>query len=219
MPSVRDDINQIKKSINSVNPDVRFSNKFIYDKLLDITKLLIRREVEMRKIYSSQLFIPIKCIELETVDVASCTNITIPKCNVLSRSKYKIPKVFQSPNGSIIKVFSVEESFEFHKTNISDYVLISKREFKGPQKYYWIENDYLYIPGYISEVLVKGIFVDGSSVELLNNKNIKCSNFLNADSFIPDWLRKDAFDNVINNIASVTKRIPEDENTNSNSNQ
>ena len=218
MSTVREDIALIRKSVNSVNTDSRLTNKFIYDKLVSATSLIVRREAEMRKIYrSTELFKSLNCIEMIEDDIKSCTNIIIPGCTTISRSKRKIPRAFLTPGGSMIEVYSVDQSVKFIQTNISMYTDIAKREFKGNQRYFWIENDYIYIPEYISEVMLKGVFQDNSLVDKFNTTT-SCPSMLNADSFIPSWLREDIYSEVIKSIAGVTKRIPEDENTNSNSN-
>lgn len=219
MPTVREDIAQVRKSVNSLHTDTRMPNKFIYDKILTTTKLILRREAEIRKIYkSTELFFPLDCIDMETLPATKCTNIIIPNCTHISRSIKKLPEVFNTPTGSIINIYDLYQTVQFFQTNTSQYINISKREYKAPQRYYWIENDYLYIPGAISKVMAKGIFIDNAQVEMFNNKST-CYKLLDAPSFIPQWLREDVLNTVINNIAGVTKRIPEDENVNSNTNE
>lgn len=219
MPTIREDIAQVRESVKSLYPDVRMHNKYLYNKILDATKLIFRREVEMRKIFrATELFKSLECIEMEYVNIKSCTNILIPGCNYISKSKKKIPESFLSPTGSILYVFNIIQSQQFFQTTPSMYSDIQRREFKGPQRYFWIEDNYLYIPEQINEVLIKGVFINSSELEIFNNTN-KCSKLLDSTSFIPQWLREDVFNVVLNSIAGITKRIPADENTNLNANQ
>lgn len=216
MPTVREDIAQVRKLINTVNLDTRITNQFIYNKLLDVTKLIIRREANDRKIYrSTELFKTIDCITLEQDELKNCSNIWIPNCKNVMKSVEKLPKAYLSAMGSILFVYSVDKSVQFIQTTPSSYINISKREFKGNQKYFWIQDDYLIIPdSYISEVVVDGIFIDNSEL----NKD-KCANFLDSESSIPDGVRADIIRVTASEIAGVTLRIPEDESADLNSNK
>ena len=215
MPSVREDIAQVRKLINSVSLDTRISNQFIYNKIIDTAKLFIKRDADTRRIYRNiELFKTISCVELESVDLVNCTGLYIPNCNNVMRSKNKLPKAFLTSNGSLLNVYSIDRSVQFLQTTPSIFTNILKREFKGNQKYYWILDDYLYIPNsYISEVIVDGVFIDNS--ELIS----KCNRFLDSTSSIPDYLRTDVFRTVANEIGGITLRIPEDESPELNSNK
>lgn len=217
MPTVREDIAQIRRSVNSINPDGRFSNKFLYDKMMDVTKMIVRRDTEQRRIFkSTELFKSIFCIPMEAKPIESCTNIYIPKCSTLYVSKIKLPKAFLTPTGSILSVFNVDRSVKLTPTTPQQYSRIVSREAKGPELYYWIENDYIYTPQRIDEVLVFGMFLSSAEVDRINAPTL-CHRFLDGDSVIPDWLRVDVIRVVVQDIAGVTKRIPQDENVNNNS--
>ncbi len=211
MITVREDIAQVRKLVNSVNYDTRLSNRFIYNKLIDVAKLIVRRDVSIYK--SPELFRTIECVQLELDDLKTCTNIFIPDCKSVMRSVNKIPKAYLSKSGSIVMVYSVDKSVQFQQTTPSSFTNIYKREFKGPQKYFWIQNDYLYIPdSYISEVVVDGIFIDNSWMT-------PCGKILESESSLPDGLRTDIIRVTAGELASVMKRIPEDESAELNTNK
>lgn len=217
MPTVRDDISQVRRSVNSINPDGRFSNKFIYDKLMDVTKMILRRESDQRRIYkSTELFKPIFCIPMEQVSIRSCTNIFIPNCSYLYKSKIAIPKSFLTPTGSLLSAFNIDQSIKLTNTTPQQYSRTASREARGPELYFWIENDYIYTPQRIDEIVVYGMFLNNAEVDRINAPSI-CHRFLDSESVIPDWLRVDVIRLVVQDIAGVTKRIPEDENVNENS--
>jgi hypothetical protein len=99
------------------------------------------------------------------------------------------------------------------------YINIAKREYKGNQLYYWIENDYLYMPHNIDVVLLSGLFIDTSEVTKWNDENVKaCHNFLDSQSSFPDWLRMDIIRVVIQEIGGTRMRITADEKPDENSN-
>jgi len=217
--TVREDIAQVRKGVNSVNLDVRLTNKFIYNKIQDVAKLIIKREAETRKLYkSTELFTTLSCVNLIKDELKNCSNIYIPNCTQVMRSEFKLPKAYLSNTGSILNVYSVDRSVQFFQTTPSGFVNISKREFKGKQKYFWIENDYLIIPdSYITQVGVTGLFIDNTIVDVLNG--IECSSILESNSTIPDGLRYDVIRTAISEIAGITRRIPEDESPDANANK
>lgn len=213
--TVREDIAQVRKLVNSVHLDGRISNQFIYNKIIDVTKLIMRREAENRRIYRSvELFRTLPdCIELESYEPRFCTNVFLPNCRNIMRSKYKIPKAYLSTTGSIVFVFNVDRSEQFFQTTPSSYADIQKREFRANKIYFWIQDDYIYIPdSYISEVVVDGIFIDNSQV-------YKTCKILDSDSSIIDGIRTDVIRVAAQEIVGLMKRIPEDESPELNSNK
>lgn len=212
MSTIREDISQVKRLVNSVHQDVRISNRFVYNKLLDMTSLIIKRDADSRKIYKNiELFTTIECVELEETELKNCTNIFIPNCSYVMRSVNKIPKAFLSGNGSIINVYSIDRSVQFIQTTPLVYSKVQKREFKGNEKYFWILDDYLYIPGNIAAVTIDVLSID--------KRTKKCQPLLDSPSFIPDYLASDVIRVVATEIGSIMKRIPTDENPNLNSNE
>lgn len=212
----REEINQVRALINAVNLDTRISNRFIYNKLQDVSKLFIKRDVENnRRIFrSTKLFKTLSCVTLSPAPLESCTNLVIPGCKTVMKSDKKIPKTFLN----IMSVFNIDRSVEFISTTPSLFVSINKREFKGKTKYYWIVDDYLYIPdSYISEVIIDGIFENNYDAEKFNNNS--CINFLDVETSTPDYLRMDVIRVVASEIAQMTKRIPVDESPELNSNK
>lgn len=214
---VRDVISQLRTATNSITPDVRKTNQFLNSVLVNTTNLILKREVETRKIYRSiEIFKPIDCINLEPVPTSSC-GVFIPNCNTIMKSTIKIPKAYQSSTGYIIMVYAIDRSVQFHQITPSDYINTRKRQYKGKQKYFWIIDDYLYIPdSSIGIVTALGLFIDNSQVDAINHPEIKCHKFMDSESSIPDWLRKDVIDTATNIIAGVTLRIPQDVNPNLN---
>lgn len=207
MPTVREDIAQVRKLVNSVRLDTRLTNQYLYNKIIDTAKLIIRRDADSRKIYNSiENFSTIECVELEQDELKNCTSLWIPNCNSVMKSKEPLPKAFLSANASIIQVFSIDRSIQFIQTTPSKFASIQKRQYKGNLQYFWIHNDYLVIPNsYVSAVTIDGLFIDKTSFS-----SNKCLGILDSESPLPDALRMDIFRVVAGEIAGVMKRIPED---------
>lgn len=216
MSTVREDIALVRKGVNSVHNDTRLTNQFIYHKLLDTAKLIIRRDAETRRIFSSvEIFKELECVKLQPDSLKNCTNIIIPGCTSVMRSINKIPKSYLSSNGSILMVYSIDRSVQFFQTTPSKFVNIKKREYKGNQNYFWITDDYLYIPDSSIEVVsILGLFIDNSKLG-----EDQCLGILDSNSSIPDYLKFDVVRTVVQEIAGVTRRLPEDESVELNSNK
>lgn len=219
MPTVREDIAQLRKMVNSVHLDTRITNQFLYNKIIDVAKLIIRRDADSRKIYNTlESFASLECVELEQTDIKNCTNIWIPKCSTVMKSVDPLPKAFLSANASIVQVFSIDEieGIQFIQTTPSKFVSIQKREYKGSQRYFWINDEgYLIIPNsFISAVKVYGLFIDRSGF----SKN-PCQGILDSESPLPDALRMDILRVAASEIAGVMKRIPEDSSPDMNPNK
>ena len=211
--TVREDIAQIRKLLNADKLDMRLSNQFLYNRIIDTAKLIIRREADGRKIFKlTELFKPLDCIDLEP-DEFACAQFFIPGCKNVMKSVKKLPKAYLSSTGSVLQVFSVDRSVQFNQVTPAAYTSVAKREFKGNEKYFWIQNDYLYIPNsYVAKVLVDGLFIN-------NADKSKCEKILDSSSSLPDGVRMDILRTAASDIASITLRIPKDESPDNNSNK
>ena len=219
MSRVRDVISQLRSTIRNATPDVRFTNQFLHNTIIDAAKLIIKREVESRKIYRSvEEFKSIDCFHLEPFDATACANIFVPVCNNIMRSVEKIPKAYQSSLGYILMVFSVGRLTKFDQTTPAIYESLKKREFKAPNKYFWIIDDYLYIPdSNISVVTILGLFINNAEVDALNG--VDSCRFMDSETGFPQWLEKDILDTAATVLGNITLRVPEDVNPNLNSAQ
>lgn len=214
---VRNIISLLRESLNNLNLDMRFSNQFLHNTIITNTALIVRRESESRKIYTNiESFQSIRCLNLESVDMLTCADIIVP-CQNLMKSTVKIPKVYQSNTGPILQVFSLGRITQFHQSTPSSYSTLTKRQYKGNQEYYWIVDDYLYIPGFITNATLLGLFIYPYEVDKLNI-NDKCLKMMDSECGVPDWLIDAVIDESTKMIAGVTKRIPEDSNPNLNVN-
>lgn len=209
----REIISNARNMLKSVNIDDRLPSAFIYSEIIKVAQLIFKREAESRKIFNStELFKKIECEELIDVESKKCGNLPIP-CKNLKRSKNKIPKLFLSSTGSIMFVTSVVDSERLTQSNVNDYINISKREFKSKSSFYWVEDDYLWIPN----TSLKFVNIYGIPLSVADLSG-GC-NFLDSESSIPGWMLEDVLRVTIEKIANINKRLPADENSNLNEHQ
>ena len=171
----------------------------------------------------SQLFKTIKCFELEKDDIVACKFVEFKRCNILMKSKQKLPKTISSKYGeSILLVTSLDDGTEFDYSATSDALINNKRSFGFLAKNYYIREGYLYIPNY--EVYAVNIdllsleekeVAEASSCEECD----ECKSVWNYDFICPDKLYEPIINETIAEIGTTFKSIPEDENPNLDSNQ
>lgn len=212
MVKIKDVLSEIKNSTSSNNLDDRQPNKFLYDKYIDVCKFLMKRESDNRRLYrSTESFMTIDCLELKLL-TSDCQGIN---CQNLYVSKTKIPATFQSSNGSLLQVFSVDGTTQITQTTPYSLSKIQHREFNNNTHYYYVSGEKIYST--LPYVKLFGMFINSSEVENLLSGN-SCSGLLDSSSGVPDWISTIAVDTIVQSIAGITKRLPDDENSNLSSN-
>lgn len=215
---IRDFINNIKFALNANHLDTSISDEVIYNEAISIASLLLKREADSRKVFKNTSFyntLP-SCIEMIEVPVSECS-VRIP-CNKIRRSKKKLPKLFTGNHGTFINIYNILRTGRYIETTINQYINRSNLRYKVPNIYYfWIENDYLYIPDSdIEAVYVSGLFIDLESFIEYDNKN--CIKILDLSLPFPDYIVSLVSEQVLNKLSSNLKIVP-DEKPNLNSNE
>lgn len=213
--SIREFISTIKNNLNTIPLDTRLSGEYIYFTAMNIASFLIKRETENRKIFkNTSIFYKLPCVELEEVSVVDC-NFNI-SCKTLMRSKKPLPKAFLSNYGSVIQIFNVMRNKDYKEVSITHYKNISSQKNKARNtKYFWIENDYLYIPDSEVEILVViGLFSNPEEVIAFNEEY--CTKLLDFTLPVPDYLLQPVTEMTLKQL-SIRLQIPRDEDSNLNS--
>jgi hypothetical protein len=174
---------------------------------------------------STNIFKPLNYVELIDVDSVEACGITTD-CT-MKRTKEKLPKIRVVKGHQMIKrVTSLDGSTDLFETTQRAYnKKASLSTFKyDTNKYYWILNDYLYIPNVSWEaVSILAYFSDIALIDSLNdcndekNKNL-CRSILDEEFPAPTHLLELTIDKVSSKIANLYNRIPEDNNINKNTN-
>ena len=131
----------------------------------------------------------------------------------------EIPEGFETNYGQLIKVFSLDGKREFKQIKSTDYSSYINREFKKDEiDVFWLENKHIYIPNTDIEA-VKALIIPKrcSEVDKFNNKPI-CYLILDTEVCYPDYLISLAKQEVLKEIATVYKRVIEDERGDENTN-
>lgn len=216
---VREFVSAIRHNLQSLTLDSYISSEYIYNIGINISKLLTKRESDSRRLFKNTSdFTYIACVELEEVPLIQCTNVSIPKCKKVMRSKKPLPEVFSSIYGSVMLVFSLNRDKDYIEINPISYKSVLNQEYKPKSKaYFWMENKYLVIPD--SEVEVVSVLLLTSEVDTtLTGTASNCGKILDTKFPGLDYLMGSVIELTTKQVSTM-KQIPIDEMSNLNNNQ
>jgi hypothetical protein len=215
MSTKRQLIESLRKKIQERNADSNFTNKDLYQTLLEQTKWLIKREINSGRIYKNVAFFQtLFCqdvIEVPTID--PCCPVKT-NCKIY-RTKCKIPDFWIDEDGPIMKsITSVDGTTYFEMTTPTTWQ--SKRidpyNRKSKQMYAFYSDGYFWFPEHNPhKINILGFWTDDVSDRNGCAENPPCVRFLDTKFTIPDWLEGELIAKSLEILAGVTKRLPEDE--------
>lgn len=212
MQTLRSAVSDINNDLASVDLDSRFSYRFIASKLKGKIENIFRQDSVDRNILNlNEIWKPLKCIDLQDADPTSCSDF-YEYCDCLKRSVKKIPQVYNSKYGNFIKILAVNKDIEFKQIKPFEYKDIKNREFRSKRiNYFWIEEDYLYMPDcFIEEVSGYGIFKDSQEADLFNGLIGPCYLPLDSVLLAPQYIIDAAKTAVSTELFNINKRITQD---------
>jgi hypothetical protein len=218
-------ISRVKNVLKEVNADSRLSNKQIVSSILTKSQLVIQRESDKLKLIKIQdIFQSLNCIEMQEVStIDDCCGVD-SVCTVM-RSKYKIPEMYNDDYGIIIKrITTIDESQEINLSTPSNILRAKKDTNSKYDKtiYAFFRNNYLFITNrkypvikleafFKEDLAFNKIYKCGTSVN-------KCLRFLDTKWVVPEKLQEGIIGLVIQELASLYKKLPEDINITKNPN-
>jgi hypothetical protein len=218
LKTYRQVISDIINDTKSNTLDDRLSFRFLYSKLLGRIETILRQDSQDRNILNlSSIWYPIKCLELQSFRDSDCTTLYEDDSDLMV-SCVKIPKVFSGKNGEFIKVLNINNSVEYKKTKPFLYRDMKNREyFNKNTKYFWIEDDYIFIPdSQVTSVKLFGMFKNSKEADYLNNEVDKCFKILDSLILAPDYIIDVAKRDIVTEIRNINKTLVQDENPNLN---
>lgn len=220
-------IETFREKLRERNADSTYTNQFLYNVLSEHAKWLIRREVSAGRIYiNNSFFQTLSCVDvIETSTVDECCPIKT-NCKIY-RTKNKLPDMWIDNSGPVLKsVSSVDGSTDFFYTNSTTWQ--SKRNDPynkmSSTKYSFFSDGYLWFPEHNPhKVNVYGFFTDDLSMsnrECEDCQDVKpCVRFLDTSFVLPGWLISEMMGKALQEVAGVTKKLPEDVDINKNPNR
>lgn len=168
MSTVRDAISRVRTTNKLLSSDNIISDRAIAAELKSKAILLIRRETNLRRLWStSTIFNEIPCLEMEQVPLANCCEYKSDR--IIARSKHKLPKISEGIYGYLIQwVMNIEKRAKLDEMSINRYVNYLKINPNGKKPVYWIDNRYLYVSDPDALVVsISGYFEDDIPKKLL----------------------------------------------------
>lgn len=216
----RQAIDSLRDELRERNADSNYSNQFLYNELIKQAKWLIKREITAGRIYKNTFFFQLlKCQNvIETSLIDPCCPIRT-NCKIY-RTECKIPDVWIDNDGPIVKaITSVDGSTDFSVTSPTTWE--SKKhdpyQKKSKQLYSFYSDGYFWFPEINPhKVNILGFWTDDVS-NLNGCAEQECVRFLDTRFLIPDWLEAEMFAKALQQLAGITKRLPEDEQIDKNS--
>ena len=234
--TVRDFLTDISNSLKSVSLDSFIAPKWIYLKAQSIISDFIKKDNSSNKLLYklSTGWSQLSCIDMIEVPVTSC-DIDVFLCQKLMRSKHKIPDIYQTKFGPLIKEVSTIDYSKSYDPIFSPRLWKNTqlREFKS-KKYYFFIDGYLYIPipkgdnsnpekitAQIYPKNLKDVDVFNAYKECQSCKKapVICKSILDYDMVVPDYLESDVKKETLNQILQSYGRVTPDELPNLNKNQ
>lgn len=201
------------------NIDQWISPLYIYNKVQQVVGDFLKKDVNsnMMLFKIPEGWSEIPCLEMIEVPVTTC-NVDVYLCQKLMKSKYPLPSIYSSKFGAIIKqVLSLNYGTEYKFiASAKLWTTTQKREY-NIDKYYFIENNYLYIP--ISKkdtstpeiVKIDGYFKDKYEVAKFNatqgcqKSKTFCQKPADFELVIPSYLENDVKKEVVNQLLTSLK--------------
>lgn len=220
MSTKRQVIESLRNKLRERNIDSNYSNKFLYQTLLEQAKWLIKREINAGRIYKNvSFFQTLLCQEvIETSLIDPCCPIKT-NCKIY-RTKHKIPELWIDNDGPIIKaITSIDSSTGFDLTTPTNWQAKTGDPYqkKSKQMYAFYSDGYIWFPENNPKLInILGFWTDDVSGKNGCSENPPCVRYLDTKFMIPDWLEAEMLAKSVELLAGVSKRLQEDEDINKN---
>lgn len=219
MATFRQHISDIVTELKAYNLDDSIPYKFIAHKLQDEAQVLLKQDSEYRKLLKNpSIFLTIDCLDLQDAEPGEC-GCDVRDLISLKKSCRRLPDVYESSYGNIIKVLTVDYAHTFTRVDPFSYKDYKNRRF-GPKRFFWEIDGYIFIPdSMVDSVMVIGAFKYNNEVDEINKGVKNCTGYLDAEFNFPDYITSIAKSETIKKLSSVFLQIPNDDNPNLNTSQ
>lgn len=186
-----------------LSSDALITNRVILAEIRNSSKLLVRRETNLRKLWATDtLFTSLPCLELIEVPISECCDF-VDECTI-ARSKYKIPDIAEGNYQYVIQgVYSINalsgKGKKLKEITVNRYINLLKLPIIKKETYYWIMNGYLYVTNPLLEaVRMSAYFEEDVPNDVMfpdccgqqYSKDELCMNPLDKEFPLPGYLEK-----------------------------
>ncbi len=217
--TVRDVVSRVRSKHRLLSQDNQLSDRAIASELTSKASLLVKRETNLRKLWTSpNLFTTLGCIKLEKVDVSECCDYR--GGGKIAKSVLKLPRVAEGQFGLIVQgVYNVVGSKKFIESNPNRYSNILRMNLPHHNTYYWILNEHLYVSKPDIEVVRMIAYFDEDVPKEFINEDCECDVRAKEDDCInpldnkfkcPSYLISAVVDMVSDTLLKTYFNMPSD---------
>lgn len=221
-------VSDVRSLHRLLSSDGLINDRVVLSELKNVTNLLVKREVNLRKLFSTDtLYTTIPCLELQEVPISECCDY-VEECTI-ARTKYKIPRISEGNYQYTIQgVYSINalggKGKKLKEVTINRYLNLLKLPIIQKEEYYFIHNGYLYVTNpFIKAIMLVAFFEEDVPNEIMYSDcdcgktystDELCKNPLDKDFPLPGYLTEQALDIVSKRLLSTYFNLRNDQTSN-----
>lgn len=225
MATARYLVSSVRSLHKLLSTDSLITDRVIFAEIRANALLLIKRETNLRKLWSSDtIFTTIPCLEMCEVPISECCEY-VDDCTI-ARTKYKLPRIAEGNYQYVIQgVYSINamsgKSEKIKEITINRYINLLRLPIIKKQVYFWISNDYLYVTdpsaqairlaAFFEEILPNEILYPecGCGTPQVTNEEW-CKNPLDKEFALPGYLEKQVLELTSQKLMNTYFRLKTD---------
>lgn len=219
-------VSRVIGELNSLSKDDHISRRLVLSTGETKARFLLSQKLDEMTLFKEEGIIShIPCFEMESVLAIDCPEIKFDGCHSIMKSVLPIPETIFGKNGSgIVRVMIADGSKTIEPTTVKDYASKSKRKyiFDTSATYYLGSDMHVYLPESEIEIISLDIIAlrKWEAKRATSCKKIEeCVNIWEEDFVCPDRFLDLVVKDTLQELASIYKSLPQDENPNLDSHQ
>jgi hypothetical protein len=211
MATLRKLVSDVRSMHKMISTDSLITDRAIAAELKVNSYLLIKRETNLRKLWSTDtLFTTIPCLEMCEVPISECCDYADP-CSI-ARTKFKLPRISEGNYQYVIQgLYSINvlsgQGKKMKEISVNRYLNLLKLLVIKKEEYFWISNGYIYVSNpSIQAVRFVALFEEDVPNEIMYPEcgcgtpnyttDQLCKNPLDKEFALPGYLEKQVLDLV-----------------------
>lgn len=222
-------VSRVVNDLKAVNKDRNISRRHVLHIGKEKATFLIAQKWDELTLNKEEGMIThINCVEFESIDVKRCDIFEFKMCRSLMKSVKKIPELIYGKNGpAILHATTVDGENQYQYISPREFNSISKRKWViKDTRYFYIKDGHVYLPNSDTEVLDLSIITLNkkesdkcSTCGDSTSKEKKCKSVWDYEFVCPDRFYDLVAKDTLQELASIWRVTPEDNNPNLNSNE
>jgi hypothetical protein len=218
---------RVINSLRYISKDMHISRRFVIAIGNIKAKFLMTQKLDEMTLFREEgIICNIACFKLKPDNLKSCDVFEFRSSKNIMKSCKKLPEGLYGKNGvGIINVTNVDGSKMYHYVTPRQYSnnLFRTRNKRSRVGYYYVKDGYLYLPDSSNELVEISMFTlnkwEAEEACECNSKSSGCKSRLDYEFVCPDRLLDMVIRDTLQELASIYRTTPVDENPNLDENQ